>query len=76
MMREKSVLMYWAGKGHTATIIFAKMETFFGASTPSYSFGAKWLRELKRGKDIFRPCERYGRPQDPLTDLRVLEFLN
>jgi hypothetical protein len=37
VMGEKSLLMYWADKGHNATVISAKMETHFGSSAPSYS---------------------------------------
>jgi hypothetical protein len=75
-MREKSLLIDWADKGHDATIISAKMENHFESSPPSCSWITKWLRALKSSKDIFKPCERSGRPQDPLTGLRVLEFLN
>jgi hypothetical protein len=75
-MHEKSLLMYWADKGHNATIISAKKESYFGSSAPSYSWVTKWLLALKRGEDISESCEPSGRPQDPLTGLRVLEFLN
>jgi hypothetical protein len=61
MAREKSLLMDWADKGHNATIISAKMETYFGSSTPSYSWHTKWLHESKGGKDIFEPRERSDR---------------
>jgi DNA-binding transcriptional ArsR family regulator len=75
-MHEKNFLMYWTEKGHNAMIISAKMESYFGSSAPSYSWITKWLQALKIGEDILEPCERSGRPQDPLTGLRVLEFLN
>jgi hypothetical protein len=76
MRREKSSLTYWADKGHNAMIISAKMESYFGSSASSHSWDTKLLRALKRGEDVFEPCERFGKPQDPLTDLRILEFLN
>jgi hypothetical protein len=76
MMNEKSMLMYWPDKGRNATIISAKMESSFGLSVASYSWVMKWLRMLKRKKNIFKPCERSDKPQDPLTGLRLLEFLN
>jgi hypothetical protein len=76
MMREKSLLMYWADKGHNATIVSTKMEGHFGSSAPSYSRVTKWLRALKRGEGIFESCERSGGPHDPLIGLRVLEFLD
>jgi hypothetical protein len=72
MMREKNLLMYWADKNHNAIIICGKMESYFGSSDPSYSWVLEWLRALKRGGDIFEPCERSGMPQDPLTGLTVL----
>jgi hypothetical protein len=56
MMDEKSLFIYWADKVHTAAIISAKMEGHFGFSASSYFGGAKWLRALKRGEDIFEPC--------------------
>jgi hypothetical protein len=31
---------------------------------------------VEGGEDIFEPCECSGRPQDPLSGLRFLEFLN
>jgi hypothetical protein len=76
MMREKSLLMYWTDKGHNATIISPKMEGYVGSLPPSYPWVTKWLWALKRGQDIFEPCEHSVSPQDPLTGLRVLEFLN
>jgi hypothetical protein len=76
MTCEKSVIVYWADKGHHATTISAKMESCFGASTPSYFWPPKLLRALKRGEDIFELCERSGMLQDPLTGLKILEFLN
>jgi hypothetical protein len=76
MMHERSLFISWADKSHNATIISAKMESYFGSSTSSYYWVTKWLWALTRGENIFEPCERSGRPQDPLTDLRVLEFLN
>jgi hypothetical protein len=75
-MDEKSLLMYWADKNHNAAITSAEMESYFGSSVPSHSWVGKWLRALKRGEDIFEPCERSGRPQDRLTGPRVLEFPN
>jgi hypothetical protein len=75
-MYKKSLLAYWADKGHNATIIPAKMESHFGSSVPFYSWAPKCLRALERGEDIFEPCRRSDRPQNPLTGLRVLEFLN
>jgi hypothetical protein len=75
-MCEKSLLMYWADKGQNATIISAKMESYFGSSAPSYSLVTKWPWVLKRGESTFELCERSGRAHDPLTGLRVLEFLN
>jgi hypothetical protein len=76
MVRKKNLLMYWAGKGHNVAIISAKMESYFGPSAPSQFWVTQWLRELKRGEDVFEPYEHSGRPQDPLTGLRILEFLN
>jgi hypothetical protein len=52
------------------------MEGYFRSSAPSCSWVAKQLRALKRDEDIFEPCERPGRLQDPLSGLRVLKFLN
>jgi hypothetical protein len=75
-MREKSLLMHWADKGNNVMVISAKMKSYFGSSAPSSSWVTKWLQGLERGKDIFEPCQPSARPQDPLTGLRVLEFLN
>jgi hypothetical protein len=52
------------------------MESDCGSSAPSSSWVTKWMWVLKRGEDIVKPCERSGRAKDPLTGLRVLEFLN
>jgi hypothetical protein len=52
------------------------MESDFGSSAPSSSWVTKWLRVLKRGEDIFKPCGHSNRPQDPLTGVSVLEFLS
>jgi DNA-binding transcriptional ArsR family regulator len=68
--------MYWADKGHNPMIISTKMESYFRSSGPSYSWVPKWLRALKRSENIFEPRRRSGMPQDPLTGLKVLEFLN
>jgi hypothetical protein len=44
MMREKSLLVYWTDKDRNATIISAKMESYFGSSAPSSSWVTKWVR--------------------------------
>jgi hypothetical protein len=76
MLQERSRLMYWAGKGHIAIILLAKMENYFGTSGPSYPWVMKWLWALKRREDIVKPWQRPGRPEDPLTGLKVVDFLN
>jgi hypothetical protein len=76
MIRERSLFVHWADKGCNATIISAKKKNHFGSSAPSYSWVTKWLFALKRGKDVFEPCECPGRLQDSLAGLKVLEFLN
>jgi hypothetical protein len=76
MMYEKSLLIYRTDKGHNATIISAKMEGYFESSAPSYFWVTKSLRPLKRGENMFEPWARSGMPQDPLTGLRAIEFLN
>jgi hypothetical protein len=62
MMREKSLLRYWVDKGHSATIVSARMENYFGSSVPSCSWVTKGLRAPKRGEDTVEACERSGRP--------------
>jgi hypothetical protein len=63
MIRGKNFVIYWAGKGYNATILSAKMESYFGPSAPSYSWVTKWLRGLKRLEDICEPGEGSGRPK-------------
>jgi hypothetical protein len=38
-LQEKSLRVYWTGKGHDATAIFAKPESGFGASAPGLRSG-------------------------------------
>jgi hypothetical protein len=76
MLQAKSLLVYWASKGHNATVIFAKMGGYFGGSAPSYPWVTKWLRALTRGEDIFEPNERSGRPEDPVIGMKVINFLD
>jgi hypothetical protein len=52
------------------------MEGYLGASAPSYPWVTKWLRGLGRGENIFELNELLGRPDDPLTSLKVIKFLN
>jgi hypothetical protein len=52
------------------------MEIDFGSSAPSHSWVTKGLRALKRGENIVEVCRRSDRPQDPLTGLKIFEFLN
>jgi hypothetical protein len=76
MMHEKSLLIYWAGKGHNARTISAKKESGFGSPALTYSWVTEWLRALKIREHMSEPCEHSGRPQAPSTGLRVLLFLN
>jgi hypothetical protein len=76
MLQVKSLLVYWASKGHNAIVIFAKMEGSFGVSAPSDPWVTKWLRALTRGEDIFEPSEPSGRPEDPVIGMKFINFLD
>jgi hypothetical protein len=52
MLRQQSLLAFWARMDHDATLIFAKMEKYFRSSLPSYSWVRNWLRVLTRGEGI------------------------
>jgi hypothetical protein len=76
MLQERSLIVYWAGKGHNATIILAKMKDDFGASAPSHPWVTKWPRAVRRGNNISEPNEHSDRPEDLLKGLKVVDFLN
>jgi hypothetical protein len=50
-----------------------------GCYSPSAPFCpgvTKWLWDLRRRKDIIEPSDHSGRPEDPLTGLKVTNFFS
>jgi hypothetical protein len=47
MLREKSLLVYWAAQSHNVTVISVKMDGYLGAVAPSDPWVRKWLRALR-----------------------------
>jgi len=73
---QKALVIYWHSKGHSASIIHAKLKAYDSQLVPGYSTITDWCRKIKQGHDILERHFSPGRPMDIFVGPKIISFLN
>jgi hypothetical protein len=76
MLEANGLLMYWVGKGQNAALVSPKMEDCFSVSVTLFSQGYEMASGAQERRRHSEQNEYSGRSEDPLTSLKVVDFLN
>jgi hypothetical protein len=78
MGHAKQLTMHWHSKGHKPKVIYPKLESPLGHSTPRYPYPTvtDWCRKLKRKFNILVTARGPGEPLDCDLDDIIFPALN
>jgi transposase len=68
---QRAVIKFFTKRGKNARQIEEELRLVYGDTTPAYSTIAKWVAELKRGRESLNDDPRSGRPATAVTDENV-----